>query len=260
MHSIIYRIHSRLNRYYSKYLFRNKSRVFQCGEVSLKYLYVPRRGSRTLITVFSGMNPTRASYSYINQLNDTSHNRLYILDDFGDEILGCFYLGTNEQFQVEHAVRCLLAELGAKHRYEKYIFCGSSKGGYAALNFGIEYPDASIVCAAPQYRLGFYLTSRKSPQLLHVIAGPQPSPEFLNTLDQRLCKKLELATRTFSGRIYLHYSEKEHTYSEHVQMLLQDLKQFHFSYETDRKDYPLHDQVALYFPPYLRKTLSNITE
>ena len=141
MHSIIYRIHSRLNRYYSKYLVRNKSRVFQCGEVSLKYLYVPRRGSRTLITVFSGMNPTRASYSYINQLNDTSHNRLYILDDFGDEILGCFYLGTNEQFQVEHAVRCLLAELGAKHRYEKYIFCGSSKGGYAALNFGIEYPD-----------------------------------------------------------------------------------------------------------------------
>ena len=254
------RIRNKLNRYYSKYLIKTKSRVFRCGDVILKYMYIPRRGSRTLITVFSGMNPKRASYGYINQLNGIKHNRLYILDDFGDDILGCFYLGTNEQFQVEEAIRCLLKELGQTYQFEKYIFCGSSKGGYAALNYGIEYPDADIICAAPQYRLGNYLTYRKSPQLLHVIAGSNPSQEFLDKLSQRLSKKLEAAAEGFRGKIYLHYSYMEHTYAGHVQYLLQDLENLKYNYDTDSKDYPLHDQVGLYFPEYLLRSIKEATE
>lgn len=206
------------------------------------------------------MNPKRASYGYINQLNDTAHNRLYILDDFGDDILGCFYLGTNEQFQVEHAIRCLLKELGQTHQFERYVFVGSSKGGYAALNYGIEYPDATIICAAPQYRLGYYLTYRKSPQLLHVMAGPNPSPEYLDALSRRLSDKLAIAAEGFRGKIYLHYSDVEHTYDGHIQYLLQDLEKYHYNYDTDRQDYPSHDQVGLYFPEYLRKSLKEATE
>lgn len=257
---IIERIRGELNRRYSKHLIKTKSHTFQCGEVTLKYLYIPKRSSRTLITVFSGMNPKRASYGYINQLNDVKHNRLYILDDFGDDILGCFYLGTNQQFQVEHAIRCLLKELGQIHQFERYIFVGSSKGGYAALNYGIEYPDATIVCAAPQYRLGYYLTYRKSPQLLHIIAGSDPSPEFLDALSRRLADKLAAAAEGFRGKIYLHYSDVEHTYAGHIQYLLQDLEKYHYHYDTDRKDYPSHDQVGLYFPEYLRKSLKEATE
>ena len=257
---IMKRIQNKVNREYSKYLIRTKCHVFQCGEVSLKYLYIPKRSSKTLITVFSGMNPTRASYSYINSLNDTVHNRLYILDDFGDDILGCYYLGVNERFQVEHAVQCLLKELSYAHQFEKYIFCGSSKGGYAALNFGIEYSDATIICAAPQYRLGYYLTCRKSPQLLHIIAGENPSQAFLDALNHRLSDKLAASAERFRGKIYLHYSDVEHTYAEHVQYLLKDLDKYHYNYNTDCKDYPSHDSVGIYFPAYLRQSLANVTE
>jgi hypothetical protein len=258
--NIVSRFKNQLNRYYSKHLIKSKSHIFQCGEVMLKYIYIPKRGSRKLITVFSGMNPKRASYTYINQLNHIKHNRLYILDDFGDGVLGCFYLGTKEQFQVEQAVRSLLAELGEKHQYEQYIFCGSSKGGYAALNYGFEYPEATIICGAPQYRLGDYLLSRKSPQLLHVIAGPVPSGAFLNMLNSRLSEKLVAASDKFIGTVYLHYSDVEHTYDEHIRFLLQDLEKYHYHYETDRKDYPLHDQVSQYFPEYLIRSVLEATE
>ena len=253
------RIYNKLNRYYSKYLIKTKSREYRCGEVTLKYMFIPKRSSRTMITVFSGMNPRRASYGYVNHLNDMRHNRLYILDDFGDDILGCFYLGTNQQFQVEHAVRCLVEELTRIHQIDRHIFVGSSKGGYAALNFGIEYPKASIICAAPQYRLGYYLTYRKSPQLLHVIAGSDPSTEFLDMLSSRLSDKLAAAT-SFRGKIYLHFSDAEHTYEGHVQYLLQDLERYHYNYDTDRSDYPSHDHVGLYFPAYLKKSLAEATE
>jgi hypothetical protein len=223
-------------------------------------MFIPKRSSKTLIIVFSGMDPKRASYSYINQLNDTKHNRLYILDDFGDDILGCFYLGINEKFQVEQAVQCLIKEIGQAHQIEKYVFCGSSKGGYAALNFGIEYPDAAIICAAPQYRLGYYLTCRRSPKLLHVIAGEKTSQEFLDALSRRLFDKLVASADHFRGKIYLHYSNVEYTYNGHVQYLLQDLEKYHYNYDTDCMDYPLHDDVGIYFPAYLRQSLTEATE
>ncbi len=180
------------------------------------------------------------------------------MDDYGDEVLGCYYLGSNKQTQVEPIVHNLIKEITEKANIKKQLFCGSSKGGYAALNFGIEYPKATIICGAPQYRLGYYLKSRKSPQLLHVIAGEDENEDYLKQLDSRLSDKMKFYSESFFGKIHLHYSDKEHTYEEHVKYLLNDLKSFNYDFEIDCQSYPDHDSVGIFFPDYLKKVLSQI--
>ncbi len=73
------RVFNKLNRIYSKHLIKTKSHVYKSGDVELKYLFIPKKGSNILLTAFSGMNPQRASYSYLNVLNDVPYNRLYII-------------------------------------------------------------------------------------------------------------------------------------------------------------------------------------
>lgn len=240
----------------TKKLLLHNEHTFLHQDIEVKYLFAPKRNSRTLVIIFSGMNSKRASYSYLNLLNGLPHNRLYILDNFGDPILGCFYRGTDLQNQVEQAVDALLQSMIAEHGFDRLIFAGSSKGGYAALNFGLNYPDSVIITGAPQYYLGYYLTHRKSPQLLRIIAGEKHTEEDIVVMDQHLRDKILRQADTFRGKIYLHYSTQEHTYPEHIQHLLKDLKCNGYSVEEDICEYCQHDDVAVYFPPLLKRILS----
>ena len=160
---IMNRIDRFFRRKYTKCLLKTHEHIFLDQSLELKYLFVRHKTSRVLIVVFSGMNPNRAAYNYIDVLNDSPHNRLYILDNIGDGRLGCFYLGTNAQNQVENAVKTLLRKIQEDCNISQVIFCGSSKGGYAALNFGLDYANSVIIAGAPQYYLGYYLTQTSHP-------------------------------------------------------------------------------------------------
>lgn len=255
---LLHRISHFFRRRYTKRLLRKHEHVFQHQEVELKYLFVPKKSSRVLIVVFSGMNPNRASYNYIDILNDSHHNRLYILDDFGDERLGCFYHGTNGHHQAETAIKALLNKIQNDNNIPQLIFCGSSKGGYAALNFGLDYPTSVIIAGAPQYYLGYYLTHRKSPELLNIIAGKEYSQTYIENINKKICSKISSNAADYRGKIYLHFSNNEHTYDEHIQYLLLDLDRYNYTYEVECMSYPHHDDVAIFFPVYLKKILSEI--
>lgn len=255
---VMNRIDRFFRRKYTKWLIKTHEHIFQDQTLELKYLFVPHKTSRVLIVVFSGMNPNRATYNYIDTLNDSHHNRLYILDNFGDERLGCFYLGTNTQNQVEKAVNALLRKIQDEYNISQVVFCGSSKGGYAALNFGLDYPNSVIIAGAPQYYLGYYLTHRKSPELLNIVAGSDYSPSYIEDLNRKISDKIFASAGKYKGKIYLHFSDQEHTYFEHIQYLLSDLKQNHYVFEAERMSYQQHDDVAKYFPRFLRETLSKI--
>ena len=249
------RIKAFLNRRYTKWLLKHRQYRFDFEEITLNYLFVPKKGTKRLIVVFSGMNQTKASYNYIGLLNFTKSNRLYILDDCGDAVLGCYYIGTNGNNRVELAVKALIEMIKKKTDASDMVFCGSSKGGYAALNFGIEYSDAVIIAGAPQYRLGFYLQHRKSPKLMKIIAGEHVSADYLGSLDMKIENKLAKNRDLFQGKIYLHYSNNEHTYKEHIQSLLCDFKKLNYKVIEDVRSYAEHDDVALFFPPFLEKTI-----
>ena len=62
----------------------------------LRYLLQTSRLSDTLVVCFSGFgNGGVAKYNYISTLKSVNANKLFILDDFGYNKQGSYYLGEN---------------------------------------------------------------------------------------------------------------------------------------------------------------------
>ena len=61
-------------------------------------------------------------------------------------------------------------------------------------------------------------------------------------------------------KIYLHYSRKEHTYSEHISDLISDMEKNNFEVMCDESDYEEHSEVAKFFPTFLINTINSIIE
>ena len=204
------------------------------------------------------MSAQKAKYSYIKTLNDTNHSRLYILDNFGDDGLGCYYLGENKSRVIESTVFSLIHKIIKENGFSDLIFCGSSKGGYAALNFGFEFPNSTIIAGSPQYKLGYYLEHRKSKSLLHVILGKTYTTDDILELDDNIKNKITNNADKHTYNIYLHFSKNEHTYHEHVIHMLKDLNDYNYSFDVDIATYLEHDEVGTYFPNYLRRIIKQL--
>lgn len=234
-----------------------KQRTFASGDYELKYL-LEEIESDTLVVVFSACTRpgVKARYNYNRTLKNINANKLFILDDFGYDSRGAFYLGANNDYKIQECVRRLISYIINRNNIKKIIFIGSSKGGFAALNFGLEWKDSAIIIGAPQYYLGDWLNSPANQETLNYIVGSITS-EKVEYLNRMLPNKLEKC-RENNSKIYLHYSTEEHTYKEHIQYLLEDIKSYGYAYEVDEKDYIDHGKVSLYFPPYLVKTLLKI--
>ena len=54
-----------------------------------------------------------------------------------------------------------------------------------------------------------------------------------------------------SHRIYLHYSDVEHTYAEHICCLRDDLMKFGYSIKEQKMHYANHWDVGKYYPAFL---------
>lgn len=103
---------------------------------TLKYLFYPCKNSKDMVVVFSACTRVGipARYNYIRTLDSIEVNRLYILDDEGDDQRGSYYLGQYPEFYTEKAVIELITKVTDKYSFENLYFAGSSKGGWSALN------------------------------------------------------------------------------------------------------------------------------
>ncbi len=108
--------------------------------------------SNKLIVIFSSCTRPgiKARYNYMNTLKYTKANQLFILDDYGEDQRGVYYLGLNQDFKIQKATKSLIDYIVDKDNISEIDFVGSSKGGYAALLFGLDYPNARIITGAPQ--------------------------------------------------------------------------------------------------------------
>lgn len=248
-----------LNRLYTTMMQLLKEREFSSSEgQSIRYMFFPCRKSNTLVIGFQACNDAGARYNYVRTIQNCGVNRLFIKDDFGPNHCGDYYLGSNGTYSVEKAVYALIDLFIDRTHPSKIIFIGSSKGGYAALNFGLSYPAANIVIAAPQYYLGSYLDNPKWKENLEEILGENVSEENKRALDLRLKRKISGDMFGNSQTIYIHYSDQEHTYKEHVKDLLEDLNGSGISIHTDAGKYSVHEELKHYFPDYLQKTIREI--
>jgi hypothetical protein len=79
-------------------LFKEKSH--QLGDNHIKYLFDCVTGSNALLVIFSGFpaKGKKPNYNLLTKINHLKINKLFILDDFGADYRGSYYLGKNGVF------------------------------------------------------------------------------------------------------------------------------------------------------------------
>lgn len=84
-----------------------------------------------------------------------------------------YYLGVNKDLSVEASVISLIMFIARQNNisFDHIISCGSSKGGFAALYFGLKYGFGFIIAGAPQYLLGQFLIKRDLHSIAITLAG-----------------------------------------------------------------------------------------
>lgn len=232
-------------------------RVFTSENTRVKYILKTNKVSKDLVVVLSSCTRKgiKARYNYMKSLKSINCNKLFILDDYAEDHRGSYYLGEGLRFNEETAVHKLIRSVMEEIAAKQVFFCGSSKGGYAALNFGLEYEKSIIIAGAPQYFLGDYLIGSQNTEAFHHIVGNDESEEMKELLNQRLREKIKDLHRKADQTIYLHYSDKEHTYEEHVKHLIMDLRERNQVLITDVADYTNHSDISYYFPDFLKMVL-----
>ena len=245
------------NRFYSKTIVPRleKTYIAEDGEV-IHYLFYPKKNSRILVVILQAFHPAGARYNYIATLSNANANRLYIKDDF-DPASGNFHLGHEGTFNQEADVHRLIRSVAEKCHAEKLIFVGSCKGGFCALNLGIEYPGSSIIVGAPIYLVGSKMMElKKWHKALADAIGAEPTPKRISALDQRLRDKIRNDPYKQTHRFYVHYSINDHYYDDGVVYLLEDLDAIHATLYRDQHDYQGHDNLKWFFPDYLKKSIA----
>lgn len=257
----------RIKRIYRKYyeyvvtkvklLF--EQRIYESDDLKIKYILKKQTGFDSLVVVFSACTRKglKARYNYVRTLQNIKASRLYILDDFAEDHRGDYYLGSNFEFNEERAVKKLIDLYIKKLQPQKIIFCGSSKGGYSALNFGLMYPNAQIVIGGPQYYLCSYLKSSDNLAAYANILGSSTTQKE-EELEFRLREKIKSCKYTDTQHVFIHYSNQEHTYKEHICDLIRDLYEKGFTITEDIASYKEHSDISYYFPDFLKKTIEDI--
>lgn len=258
------RIRKKIHKYYEFFLTKMKllwnQKKFSSDGVVLKYM-LKKNDSDCLAVVFSSCTRKglKARYNYVRTMQAVSCNQLFILDDFAADHRGGYYIGSDMNFNEERATIALIDKVISECGAQKVIFCGSSKGGWASLNFGLQYPNAYIVCGGPQYHLGDYLVASGNELTLQHIVGTV-SDEKKEMLNHYLEQKIQQDPYADTQMIYIHYSNCEHTYEEHIRDLLEELGKTQIAISQDVQEYRNHSDISLYFPDYLVKSVRTILE
>ena len=219
-----------------------------------------RRKSKILLVIFSALNAEGPRYSYLSVARFLRVNQLFIRDDFAG--LGTYYLGPDKGNAVEMAVHDLIEKIALKEGAEQIVFAGSSKGGTAALFFGLQFPKSVIASAAPQYFIGDYIqnVTKLHPSVPYILGktAKEMTQEDIDWLNGRVSEKIKTDKFPKTQKCYLHCSRKDATFELHVQPLMKDLKEAGIYTELDIGDYEQHSEVKNYFPGFLQNVLSKV--
>lgn len=227
---------------------------------NIKYLLEKDSSSDKLCIVFSAMGEkNKFVYNYMNTLNECKINKLFILDEF--DIQGSYYLGKNRGLEIEDTVISLIMfvakELDIK--LKDIILVGSSKGGYAALYYGIKYNLGSVIVGAPQSKLGdFLIDQAKHLEIAKFVSGGigNEDKEFLNNI---LYKVIDNNKR-INIRICIHVGEGDYHYEHHILPLVSYFDQLGIVYNLDIANYEGHKKLKQYFPKYLLGEINKVDE
>ena len=254
--SLLIKVEKAVDLLKTKCLMKFKQKIYSGKKYNIKYLFEEKKGSKDLLIVFTACTKVgqKARYNYIKTLEEFKCNKLFILDDFGFDERGAYYLGKDRDFAIEKDVESLINDICKKIEPKKEFYIGSSKGGYAALYFGVRRKDTYIVVGAPQYNLGNYLNLPGHTEILKYIMG-NCNQESISILNE-LLKEALIKNKENKNKIFLHYSDKEETFESDLKPLIDELINLNYESEFDLEHYESHAELTKYYPQYIKKILS----
>lgn len=250
-------ITGRVIRKYYEYIITKlkvlrEQKVYKFQKVNLKYIFISRKQADTLAVIFSACTRPGlgARYNYVKTLDGLNCNRLYILDDFGYDHRGSYYLGHMPEFKEQEASISLIQKVIKDTKPKKLLFCGSCKGGYAALNIGSRFENSVMIIGEPTYRIAaeFQLAE----DLMQYWMGTV-TKEKIEYMDYYLENQLRNNPYIHSQKICYFYSEKDEYAKLHTGPLLETLHDAGYDLERETAQFSAHANLGLYFPDYLKK-------
>ncbi len=236
----------------------------QTSDDGIKYMFFPSPGSNRLVVIFQAIN-RKPGYNYIGTLSGLPTNRLYIKDEYGDDpsTRTSYYVGPDRSETIAVAVQKLIVEIAnaCDADLRRAIFCGSSKGGFAAMYHAYLAHAGYVVAGGPQVLLGNFLNSSSEssvhPPILRYLAGNN-SHESVIWANELLFNKIASASEPYP-QLYIHVGRDEPHYKNHVIPLIEYLASHGMTIPTiDLADYGTHEELAEHFPAYLRRTVIDL--
>ncbi|UWX96113.1 DUF6270 domain-containing protein [Arthrobacter zhaoxinii] len=228
--------------------------------VTVKYKYRKAIGDRrNLIVIFSGFRDP-GTYDFDGgPILSIRGNILWILDDFSDNF--AYYLCTALDFSVERAIASLIEQamnyLGIAQ--DQCTAAGFSKGGSAALYYGIKYNYGAILATAPQMHIGSSV-KKKWPEVFRAMTndGSSAEREYLDSLLPNLLRE----DTNLARNVYLFSSEADPQHKSSIEPYLSELGKYsNFNYIlTSSPLVDTHSAVTRYNVPTITSIMSLLSE
>lgn len=234
-------------------------------ESGLKYIFYPAQEPCSKLVICFQAIQTRPGYNYIRTLSEVNAHRLYIKDGYGldDKTHSSYYLNEGNPIPVSTLVQKLIKEYVdyLNISREDTIFIGSSKGGYASLYHGYKFNAGYVVVGGPQVLLGNYLFGRSEdaigPPIFKALFGiiNEENRIYANNL---LYNVLANAKSPYPNT-FIHVGKGEPHYLEHAVPFMNWVKELNIkNVSWDLADYNTHEELATYYPPFLKKIINEI--
>ena len=222
------------------------------GKGKLRYLFYGCN-SDSLIICFSAFPPKeKPIYNYVRGFQNFNMDRLYIGDYWGYR--GSYYLYENGKNDPFEQTSSLIKNYLEKGHYKYVYTAGTSKGGSAALFYGLLFKVNAIFSGACQYYIGDWLGVKVHRKILEGMMGKEAGEKEKNYLNG-IIPGMVKSNKGTTTKVHLVYSKLEHTYPEHIVHLINDLKTNDIETSEHVCTFVNHDDVGHYFLPYVQSVL-----
>lgn len=130
---------------------------------------------------------------------------------------------------------------------------GTSKGGTAALYYGLKNSVNQIVIGACQYRIGSYVAA--FPDIFKGMTSHEVNAKDVDEMDRIMPKMLRLAMKD-STTIHLIHSSSEPTYERDIKYLIKDLNESGVRWTEYECGFENHEEIGKHFIPIAKNILS----
>lgn len=199
-------------------MMKDKEQTYTFENQSIKYFFQPSKQDRKhLLIVFSGFgSESSVSYDFIGDSSEHCRsNILWIKDEIDKECT--YYLCQNNNFYIERIVVSLIDDKIKSIGINKSecTLMGFSKGGSAALYYGLKYDFKNIIASCPQTNIGSYV-SKFWPHTAKNMMGKTPSVEEIKHIDN-LIPNLLSTDKELNRNIYLITSPNDEQYASEIE-------------------------------------------